>query len=105
MFSSALWDLANSRPVHSMMLFSHLLLYLQQSNVWLFTGPVSLDDIGSATSTTTAPWSSLPPAIPIVWSSVAQVPLEERGVKLNSVEGVKGVDYLQLSAEPIVVLK
>ena len=40
-----------------------------------------------------------------MWSSVAQVPLEERGVKLNSVEGVKGVDYLQLSAEPIVVLK
>ena len=28
MFSTALWDLANSRPVHSLMLSSHLFLYL-----------------------------------------------------------------------------
>ena len=27
-FSTALWDLANSRPVHSLMLFSHLFLCL-----------------------------------------------------------------------------
>ena len=28
LFSTALWDLANSRPVHSLMLSSHLILYL-----------------------------------------------------------------------------
>ena len=28
LFSSALWDLANSRPIHSLMLYSHLFLCL-----------------------------------------------------------------------------
>ena len=34
-FSTALWDLPNSRPVHTLTLFSHLFLYLAFHFVWV----------------------------------------------------------------------